>query len=178
MALPDMPSTFTTRETLRIGGGYNAPEEGISPAGGLDIDGTGNLATNGDVTIDGDLSAANIAAGQWAPTCTNVANCDSFANQIGYYHRIGTWVVFSLYVAVTPTAASTATSFRFSLPIPSNFASTRQMHAAGAFRRATEYNAVFCDADTTNDEGIVQFVTAASTSTHAVHLTGFYAIIA
>jgi len=52
-----MPAKPTTREALRIGGGYDAPEQGASPAGGLDIDPAGNLATNGDVTVKGQLFA-------------------------------------------------------------------------------------------------------------------------
>ena len=53
MALPTMRPGLTSREFLRIAGGYNSPALGKSPAGGLDIDNAGNLATDGDVTVDG-----------------------------------------------------------------------------------------------------------------------------
>lgn len=56
MTLPSMPSALTSREHLRIGGGYNAPATATSPAGGLDIDAAGNCATNGDLTLGADLS--------------------------------------------------------------------------------------------------------------------------
>lgn len=57
MTLPDMRPGLTSREFLRIAGGYEAPALGTSPAGGLDIDDAGNLATDGDVTIGGALDA-------------------------------------------------------------------------------------------------------------------------
>jgi hypothetical protein len=51
-----MPPALTSREHLRIGGGYNAPATATSPAGGLDADNAGNLATNGDLTLGGNLT--------------------------------------------------------------------------------------------------------------------------
>lgn len=53
MALPNMRPGLTSREFLRIAGGYQAPALGTSPAGGLDVDNAGNIATDGDLTIDG-----------------------------------------------------------------------------------------------------------------------------
>ena len=53
MALPNMRAGLTSREFLRIAGGYQAPALGKSPAGGLDVDNAGNIATDGDLTIDG-----------------------------------------------------------------------------------------------------------------------------
>jgi len=55
-----MRSDVTSREFLRVGGGYHAPSEGASPAGGLDIDNAGNLATDGDAAVDGALTAGNV----------------------------------------------------------------------------------------------------------------------
>lgn len=55
MTLPNMRSGLTSREFLRIAGGYGAPALGNSPAGGLEVDNAGNLATDGDVTVDGAL---------------------------------------------------------------------------------------------------------------------------
>lgn len=52
-----MESGQVSREFLRIAGGYGALAEGNSPAGGLDIDNSGHFATDGDVTVDGNLSA-------------------------------------------------------------------------------------------------------------------------
>ncbi len=61
MALPVMDSDLVSREYLRIGGGYGASALGQSPAGGLDVDNGGNVATNGDVTIEGALTVGQIA---------------------------------------------------------------------------------------------------------------------
>jgi len=55
MTLPTIPTGVFGREYLRIAGGYGAPAVGGSPAGGLDIDNAGNLATDGDVSLDGAL---------------------------------------------------------------------------------------------------------------------------
>ena len=58
MSLPNVPAGLVSREHLRIGGGYDSPALGASPQGGLDIDHAGNLATNGDLTTDGVVDAA------------------------------------------------------------------------------------------------------------------------
>lgn len=50
LALPTMRPGITGREFVRVAGGFGAPALGSSPAGGLDIDNAGNLATDGDVT--------------------------------------------------------------------------------------------------------------------------------
>ncbi len=50
MALPTMRAGITGREFVRVAGGFGAPALGTSPAGGLDIDNAGNLATDGDIT--------------------------------------------------------------------------------------------------------------------------------
>lgn len=57
MALPSMRAGLTGREFLRIAGGYGVDAVGQSPAGGLDIDNAGNLATDGDITVKGVLDA-------------------------------------------------------------------------------------------------------------------------
>ncbi len=59
MALPTMRSGLVSREFLRVAGGYGAPSLGTSPAGGLDIDNAGNIATDGDVSIKGVLSVGS-----------------------------------------------------------------------------------------------------------------------
>jgi len=47
-----MRAGITGREYVRVAGGFGAPALGTSPAGGLDIDNAGNLATDGDVTAN------------------------------------------------------------------------------------------------------------------------------
>ncbi len=51
MALPTLGAKPRYIEELRIGGGYLS-----TPDGGVDIDKAGNIAMNGDLTIDGDLA--------------------------------------------------------------------------------------------------------------------------
>ena len=62
MTLPTMRSEVCSREFLRVAGGYDAVAQGDSPAGGLDVDNAGNLATNGDTTLGGTLNVAGAAA--------------------------------------------------------------------------------------------------------------------
>jgi len=50
MALPDVGDNPRYVENLSVGGGYDSP-----PDGGMDVDGEGNFATNGDGTVEGDL---------------------------------------------------------------------------------------------------------------------------
>jgi hypothetical protein len=50
MTLPNLGNNPRYLEELRIGGGYDA-----SPNGGIDMDNAGNLAANGDLTLDGSL---------------------------------------------------------------------------------------------------------------------------
>lgn len=61
MALPTMRAGVIGREFLRIAGGFGSAALGSSPAGGLDIDNAGNLATDGDVT------ASSVAIGTSTP---------------------------------------------------------------------------------------------------------------
>lgn len=63
MTLPDIPTDMVSKEYLRIGGGYGAAAAGLSPAGGLDVDNAGNVATDGDCTIGGGLSIGGQVAG-------------------------------------------------------------------------------------------------------------------
>ena len=78
MNLPSMGTGLVSRELLRIAGGYGALAEGISPAGGLDIDNAGHMATDGDVTVGGELSVGTnltignqIIAGSGSETLTD-----------------------------------------------------------------------------------------------------------
>jgi len=54
-----MPSAFH-KEQLKVGGGYGAAATGTSPAGGLTIGEAGDIATDGDLTVDGTLSVADL----------------------------------------------------------------------------------------------------------------------
>ena len=52
MAVPTMRPGITSREFVRVAGGFGSAAVGASPTGGLDIDNAGNLATDGDVTAN------------------------------------------------------------------------------------------------------------------------------
>lgn len=87
MTLPSIPSGVASREYLRVGGGYDAPALGMSPAGGVDMDNAGNLAANGDLTIGG-----------------NVAFSGDLVRGAGGVDR--TWSVFLLATDLSPDATA------------------------------------------------------------------------
>lgn len=71
------------------------------------------------------LATLGITTGTWTPTLTNVSNVAAFTAQVGQYIRVGDTVICMCSEGVDPTlAAPTATSFRMSLPVASNFANT------------------------------------------------------
>ncbi len=63
MTLPSMPTGIVGREYVRVAGGYGAPSSGTSPAGGLDIDAAGHLATDGDMALGGQLDVQSGSLG-------------------------------------------------------------------------------------------------------------------
>lgn len=78
MALPEMPSGIASREYLRVGGGLGSAAAGDSPAGGLDIDHAGRLATDGDVTVKGALSVGTLGQLQ-ADAAGNIQTAGNFS---------------------------------------------------------------------------------------------------
>ena len=71
-------------------------------------------------------NSTGLAAGTYTPTITNTTNVTASTPYLSNYVRIGNQVLVYWTVDVNPTAA-TATEFRMSLPIASNFADTIQL---------------------------------------------------
>lgn len=184
MNLPAMPSNPCSRETLRIGGGYNAPALGASPAGGLDIDNAGNCALDGDLTVAGDVSLGGevltpalhngggagatgaIASGSYTPTATNDTNCASFTGiGVSNWTRVGQVVMVTARVGVNPTAGSTLTKFRLSLPVPSDILSTANLAGMGGAIVGTSFIGVSLSGEVANNAALAQF-TSSGTATH------------
>jgi hypothetical protein len=72
--------------------------------------------------------AADLASGTYTPTATGVSNIDSITADVFEWMRIGNIVLASGSVAVNPTAAATASRYRLSLPVASNFTAATQAH--------------------------------------------------
>lgn len=68
MGLPNVGAHPRRIENLRVGGGY-----GSSPDGGADVDGAGNAALNGDLTVGGYAQVVGLL-GVGAPTMLHIAD--------------------------------------------------------------------------------------------------------
>lgn len=111
-----------------------------------------------------------------SPTITGVSNVASSGTGTNIWSRVGDTVTCSLSVAITPTAGSTNTIFRCSVPIASNF--TVASHAVGncVWEQSNVYGPGVCYANVANDDVEVHF-TSTNTSAHTVLATFSYKIV-
>jgi hypothetical protein len=143
----------------------------------IDIQLTGTTAINGgatvaqDLTVDGNFSAGslqigrtsvtspattdgNVFSGTYTPTQVSTnTNVDAVTFSAGQYVRVGATVTVSGLIQINPTAASTATTVKFSLPIASAFANSFQLGGTASSSSAGYYgtNNAAMMADTVND---------------------------
>ena len=68
MALPSVGAHPMRVENVQVGGGY-----GSAPNGGMDVDGAGNAALDGDLTVDGSVQTAAFL-GLGTPTTVTIAS--------------------------------------------------------------------------------------------------------
>lgn len=137
-----LPMTFYTggSERMRID---SAGTVTLASGSGLSISAT-NVTS--PAATDGNVFSGNYTPTQ-VSTNTNVASV-TFGTL--YYSRVGNVVtVFGLF-AVTATAAATSTILRFSLPIASNFSSSRQLGGGGGGSSNVYGQPIALLADTTN----------------------------
>lgn len=99
-----------------------------------------------------------IQSGTYTPTFTNVANCDSFTARQAQWMRVGNVVTVSGRVEVDFTSAATATSFRCSLPMASNFADAYDCAGVAVCNTSAVSGTkvpFYVLADSTNDEASI-----------------------
>ena len=102
-----------------------------------------------------------IASGTYTPTCTSVTNCDAAptaSTGATRWIRVGNNVTVSGQIIVDPTTAATLTTFRFSLPIASNFAGGGEGCSGSGSVYETVDGAIdpaHITGDPTNDEAVV-----------------------
>lgn len=150
----------TTADKLTI---YN---DAGTPAAISELDSVGNLA------IDGNITAANLADGVWTPTLTNVLNVDGTTAFDCQYAKVGGTVMFSGRVTVDPTSTG-ATTIGISLPIASDFSAAEK--AGGTGSSSLGVLTAQISADNTNDRLTFSF-TSASTSAYTFSFSGSYRI--
>lgn len=117
----------------------------------LYYDGT-NLQIVGNVSTS---ASTTIASGTYTPTGTGVANVSAITENECQYLRVGNTVTVSGEVNITPTAGSTTTTLRLTLPIASNLANEHE--CAGTANKEGGNIAGIMKGDTTNDEVFLKF---------------------
>jgi hypothetical protein len=147
------------------------------------VDGSGNIqlgaTSTKTVTVTGTPTGGQLLPGTWTPTWTGVANVASVTPNLCMYIRVGDLVAFCGSVFIDPTADSTFTSLRGTLPIASNLAAVADL--AGVSSRATSVAASLVgqlSADVTNNEILFNFVDGTGNVTSTWAFIGFYRILA
>lgn len=149
--------------------------------GGLQINGTSITATAAEINALSGITAtvadlnrtANILAGTYTPTLTNVANVDSSTAFACGYSRNGDFVTVEGQITIDATAAATDTEVGISLPIASNFAGAQQCAGVGACIAAGAYGeSAAVSGDVTNDRArFLLRPSAATARNYAFHFS-------
>ena len=153
-----------------------------------DGDNTKKIVFNGSAITTGNTRTLNMPDkdlnfdfGDYTPSLTGVVNiADVGAPFGGRYTRIGNIVNVSVQVTgLLPTAGSTISQFRITLPIASNLASGSDATGAASFGAtggATSYRVGLVYADGANDEVSLDFYSL-NTSSHSLYINFMYKII-
>jgi hypothetical protein len=139
--------------------------------GGIKVYGNGNL------TIAGDVSAANLTSGTYTPTLTNVTNVStSSVGATSQYIRVGNTVF--VYGDMTFTQTSTGdTIIGVSLPIASNFGTNTQALGTGTLAVDSSGQSVSIISDSTNDRVQVQFSALTVGTSNAIIYSFSYQVL-
>lgn len=106
-----------------------------------------------------------VGSGTYTPVATNVANISGAVSVVGcQFMRVGNVVTVSGRFSVTPTATTTSTQFRITLPIASNLSGSNQLAGAGCRFATTTGEAVNIAGDVTNDEALFSFFSSNNVS--------------
>ena len=144
-------------------------QDNIVLTSGLQSDANGDYTMANDLTVTGDIVAANVLSGTYTPTITDVTNIDSSTPAVMQWSRVGDVVTVSGLLSVDTTAASLA-KLRMSLPVASNFTSSTNCAGGGQAYNTDFQCCVY--GDTTNDEAIIESALMATINTnYAIHFT-------
>lgn len=115
-------------------------------------------------------------SGTYTPTVANTTNVDSSSNATGFYWGDGTYIWVSFSVDIDATTNGTLTLFTLTLPIASNFTTTRQLMGSGTAASLSGANAVKVTSDATNDVAALVYAAPASTSLQVSGTFGYRVI--
>jgi len=141
----DNSNFFWDAANIRLGIDTATPACALDVVGGIQTSRTG---VTSPAATDG-----NIFSGTYTPTQVSTnTNVDSVTFSIGQYMRVGATVTVSGQIVIDATTATTDTVVKMSVPIASNFSSTRNLGGDGAsITTPFVANTLVFLADTTND---------------------------
>lgn len=134
----NMPGRLSFATTLD---GSSVPTERlrISAAGTVSLQNSAGLSISRTAVTAPAATDGNVFSGTYTPTLTNTTNVASSTAYQCQYMRVGNTVTIGGVFDLTPTAASTDTVLRISLPIASNFTSFSQLNGVASCASVGEY---------------------------------------
>lgn len=126
--------------------------------------GTGNLSVTGNIT------AANLLSGTYTPTVANVANSGTITFGDATYTRVGNLVTVYFSLSMAVTSANTLTTFSITLPVNRTTTSNKGVGSGTAYNTIPSAGwhpiSIFSDATTTAK---VYFYPSVNTNTFSVN---------
>lgn len=166
-----------------VGIGTATPSSELDVVGDAEISGTldvGGILTAADEIVANNIhnnagtgSTGAVASGTWTPAGTNVANCATITESVGYWQRVGQVVTFGVKVIVDVTAATTFTDFTLDLPVASTIADVADVCGSANFNQGSVVYPGVVLGQVANDKMTIQFVSV-NDSTHVLHIQGTY----
>lgn len=132
-----------------------------------------NYTASSNTFSCGTSSPLTLGASTYTPTITSVTNIATTASPAGQWLRVGNVMTVSGVVSIDPTAGTTLSTYRISLPVASNLSNLSQCIGGIVFMPSgTTVNGRIIG-DTTNDAAQVDFISdsGAASQIHAFHFT-------
>jgi hypothetical protein len=166
-------SVAGTSGQVFISGGTSAPSWTSSPALASPTATTQSAGDNSTKVATTAYVATAITAaavsGTYTPTLTAVSNVTASTSALCTYIKAGSVVAVSGFVSVTPTAATTSTSLRISLPVASAFATGNEGYgvAVRSGNFASQNISGIISANAATDDVLLAFYCDADTASRA-----------
>jgi hypothetical protein len=139
----------------------------------VDVDSSGVYVEHASGPFGGQITAA----GTYAPTMTGVANVDGTPTVTqAFFQRVGNIVRVEATVVIDPTAATTVTQARMSLPVASGLTAAGDLSGVAVREGGAVATASgSCKGDATNDAALIDF-TSVGTGAETWHVSFTYIV--